>query len=169
MTRRTVCNNSYRQRNKQEQIFIDSSVEFIRVCEDFRWNHDESTPHRSETNGTAERAVRRVKKKGTASVVVHSGISDGWWSEAVESCCYLRHMQDTFADGGTQYEQRFNAPCDGPIWPLGARILYNTVSQKDKRGPHNFGKKKSVGWRGMPYTLEVDGQEICSSQMEKNL
>ena len=33
-----------------------------KTCEDLSWNHRTSTPHRSETNGIAERAVRRVKE-----------------------------------------------------------------------------------------------------------
>ena len=34
---------------------------FAKTCEDPLWNHCTSTSHRSETNGIAERAVRRVK------------------------------------------------------------------------------------------------------------
>ena len=43
-------------------IYTDNSLEFGKACEDLSWNHCTSTPHRSETNGTAERAVRRVKE-----------------------------------------------------------------------------------------------------------
>ena len=38
------------------------SFEFGKACEDLSWNHWKSTPHRSESNGIAERAVRRVKE-----------------------------------------------------------------------------------------------------------
>ena len=41
-------------------IYTDNSLEFSKACEDLSWNHCTSTPHRSETNGIAERAVRRV-------------------------------------------------------------------------------------------------------------
>ena len=43
-------------------IYTDNSLEFGKACEDLSWNHCTSTPHRSETNGIAERAVRRVKE-----------------------------------------------------------------------------------------------------------
>ena len=43
------------------------SLEFGKACEDLSWNHCTSTPHRSETNGIGERAVRRVKE-GTSAV-----------------------------------------------------------------------------------------------------
>ena len=46
---------------KPKVIHTDNSLEFGKACEDLSWNHCTSTPHRSETNGIAERAVRRVK------------------------------------------------------------------------------------------------------------
>ena len=43
-------------------IYIVNSLVFGKACEDQLWNHCTATPHRSETNGIAERAVRRVKE-----------------------------------------------------------------------------------------------------------
>ena len=53
---------------KPKVIYTDSSLEFGKACEDLSWYHCSSTPHRSETNGIAERAVRRVKE-GTSAVL----------------------------------------------------------------------------------------------------
>ena len=47
---------------KPKVIYTDNSLDFGKACEDLSWNHCTSTPHRSETNGIAERAVRRVKE-----------------------------------------------------------------------------------------------------------
>ena len=47
---------------KLKVSYTDNSLEFGKACEDLSWNHCTSTPHRSETNGTAERAERRVKE-----------------------------------------------------------------------------------------------------------
>ena len=47
----------------------DNSLIFISACEDLCWNHDKSTPYRSETNGIAEHAVRRVKEASSAGSV----------------------------------------------------------------------------------------------------
>ena len=80
----------------------DNSLEFIKACEKLDWNHERSTPQRSETHGIAERAVRRVKE-GTSSVLVQSGLRDSWWAEAMEYCCYLRNVQDPQADGQTPH------------------------------------------------------------------
>ena len=54
---------------KPKVIYTDNSSEFGQACEDLSWNHCPSTPHRSETNWIAERAVRRVKE-GTSAVFV---------------------------------------------------------------------------------------------------
>ena len=51
-----------------------------------------STPHRSETTGIAERAVRRVKE-GTSAVLLQSGLVKKWWADAMECYCYLRNVQ----------------------------------------------------------------------------
>ena len=40
---------------KPKFIYTDNSLEFGKACEDLSWNHCTSTPHRSETNGIAER------------------------------------------------------------------------------------------------------------------
>ena len=48
-------------------IYTDNSLEFGKACEDL-WNHCTATPHRSETNVSAERAVRKVKE-GTSAVL----------------------------------------------------------------------------------------------------
>ena len=55
---------------KPKVIYTDNSLEFGKACEDLSWNHCTSTPHRSETNGIAERAVRRVKEGRHLSCIV---------------------------------------------------------------------------------------------------
>ena len=85
------------------------------------WNHCTSTPHRSETNGNAERAVRRVKE-GTSAVFVQSGLNESWWADSMECYTYLRNVTDLLSDGKTPYERRFGQPfkrTDGSIWFIG--------------------------------------------------
>ena len=57
------------QNRKPKVIYTDNSLEFGKVCEDLSLNHCASTPHRSVTNGIAERAVRRVKRRCVCSIV----------------------------------------------------------------------------------------------------
>ena len=54
---------------KPKVIYTDKSLEFGKACEDLSWNHCTSTPHRSETHGIAEGAVRRVKEGTFCSMV----------------------------------------------------------------------------------------------------
>ena len=68
-----------------KSLYTDNSLEFGKACEDLSWNHCTSTPHRSETNGIAERAVRRVKE-GTSAVLLQSGLNESWWADSME--CY---------------------------------------------------------------------------------
>ena len=70
---------------KPKVTYSDNSWEFGKACEDLSWNHCTSTPHRSETNGIAERAVRRVKE-GTSAVLLQSGLNESWSADSME--CY---------------------------------------------------------------------------------
>ena len=78
-------------------MYTDNSLEFGKYDEEFSWNHRTSTPHRSETNGIAERAVRRVKE-GTSAVLPQSGLDEKWWTDPTECYCYLRDVQDLLLD-----------------------------------------------------------------------
>ena len=68
-----------------------------------------STPHRSETDGIAERAVRRVEE-GTSAVLLQSGLNESWWADSMECYTYLRNVTDLLSDGKTPYERRFGQP-----------------------------------------------------------
>ena len=62
-------------------ICTDTSLEFGKSCEELSWNHRTLTPHRSETNGFAERAVRRVTAR-TPAVLLQAGLNEkmvGWF------------------------------------------------------------------------------------------
>ena len=99
-----------------------------------------STPHRSETNEIAERAVRRVKE-GTCAVLLQSGLDNEWCAHSMECYCYLRNIQDLLSDGKTPYKRRFGMPFNGPVIPFGAVIEYHPISAKDLLRLHQFGPK----------------------------
>ena len=62
---------------KTGTVHTDNYQEFIRARADLRWNHDTSTPHRSETKRGADNAARRAKE-GTSALLVQSGLSEKW-------------------------------------------------------------------------------------------
>ena len=129
---------------KPKVIYTDNSLEFGKACEDLSWNHCTSTPHRSETHGIAERAVRRVKE-GTSAVLLQSGLNESWWADSMECYTYLRNVTDLLSDGKTPYERRFGQPFKGPIIPLGSLVEYHPNSSKDQSRIHQFGKKVLPG------------------------
>ena len=83
---------------KPKVIYTDNFLEFGKSGEELSCNHCTSTPHRSETNGTAERAVRRIKER-TSAVPPQSGLNNEWWADSMECYCNLRNIQDLFSDG----------------------------------------------------------------------
>ena len=117
------------------------------------WNHCTSTPHRSETNEIAERAVRRVKE-GTSAVLLQSGLNESWWADSMECYTYLRNVTDLLSDGKTPYERRFGQPFRGPIIPFGSLVEYHPITAKDQSRIHQFGKKKSY--------LDCSSDTLCS-------
>ena len=47
---------------KPKVIYTGNSLEIGKSCKELSWNQCTSTPHRPETHGIAERAIRRVKE-----------------------------------------------------------------------------------------------------------
>ena len=123
---------------KPKVIYTDKSLEIGNACEDLSWNHCTSTPHRSETNGIAERAVRRVKE-GTSAVLLQSGLDERWWADSMECYTYLRNIHNLLSDGKTLYERRFGVPI--LVIPSGAMVQYHPISATDQSGLHQFGPK----------------------------
>ena len=115
---------------KPKVIYTDNSLEFGKACEDLSWNHCTSTPHRSETNGIAERAVRSVKE-GTSAVLLQSGLNESWWADSMECYTYLRNVTDLQSDGKTPYERRFGQPFKGPIVPFGSLPVKNPSNWRE--------------------------------------
>ena len=129
---------------KPKVIYTDNSLKLGKYCEDLSWNHSTSTPHGSETNGIAERAVRRVKE-GTSAVLLQSGLDEKWWAESMECHCYLRNIQDLLSDGKTPCERRVGVPCKGPVIPFGAMVEYIPISSRDISRLHQFGPEVFPG------------------------
>ena len=84
--------------HKPKVSYTDNSLELGKSCENVAWNHRTSTPHRSETSGIAERAVRRVKE-GTSAILLQSGLDEKWWADSLECQCCVRDVQDLLEGG----------------------------------------------------------------------
>ena len=152
---------------KPKVIQTDNSLEIGKSCEELSWNHCASTPSRSETNGIAERAVRRVKE-GTSAVLLQSGLGNESWADSMECYCYLRNIQDLLSDGKTPYERRFGVQFNGPVIPFGAMFEYLFFA-KDQSRLHQFGAKVLQG-RFLNFALYAGGiwKDTLWSQALKN-
>ena len=140
---------------KPKVIYTDNSLEFGKACEDLSWNHCTSTPHRSETNGIAERAVRRVKE-GTSAVLLQSGLNESWWADSIECYTYLRNIQDLFSDGRRPMKDVLGNHLKRPIIPFGSFVEYHPFTAKDQSRIHQFGKKVWI----VPWIRFVRGEEF---------
>ena len=117
-------------KRKPKVIYTDNSLEFGKACEDLSWNRCTSTPHRSETNGIAERTVRRVKE-GTSAVLLQSGLDEKWWADSTE--CYIcETFKISCLMRKLQYERRFGKPFNRPIIPFGSLVECYPISSKDQ-------------------------------------
>ena len=125
-------------------MYTVNSLEFGKACEDLSWNHCTSTPHRSETNGIAERAVSSVKE-GTSAVLLQSGLNESWWADSMECYTYLRNVTDLLFDGKTLHERRFGQTFKGSNIPFGSLVEYHPITAKDQSRIHQFGKKVLLG------------------------
>ena len=154
---------------KPQVIYTDNSLEFGKSCEELSWNHCTSTPHRTETNGIAERAVRRVKE-GTFVVLLQSGLDNEWWADSMECHRYLRNIQDLLSDGKSPYERRFGMPFNGPVIRFGAMVEYITLSlRRTYRDYINLARMSCQVHSSVTYgTREESGKETFWSQTLKN-
>ena len=157
---------------KPKVIYTDNSLKFGKACEDLSWNHCTSTPRRSETDGIAERAVRRVKE-GTSAVLLQWGLNESWWADSMECYTYLRNVTDLLSDGKIPYERRFGQPFKGPIIPFGSLVECHPSTAKDQSRIHQFGKKvlprlflgskSSQKWISKQSSIRCRGTRSCHS------
>ena len=98
-------------------------------CKEFFWSHCTSTPHSSETNWIAERAMRRIKE-GTSFGTV--AIRFGW--QMVGGCHGVllpsANHSRSLVWWETPYERRFGEPLKGPIIPFGAMVENRPIFPK---------------------------------------
>ena len=123
---------------KPQVVYTDNSLELGKSCEELSWKHCTSMPHRSETNGIAERAVRKLKE-GTSSVLLQSAVGNEWWADSMECYCCLRNIQDLLSDEKTPYDRWFGMPFNGLEMQFGAMVENHPVSAKDQSRLHQFG------------------------------
>ena len=146
------CKSSWSQKRKPKVFYTDISVDFGKACEDLSWNHCTSTPHRSETNGIAERAVRRLKE-GTSAVLLQSGLDEKWRADSMECYTYLRNVTDLLSDGENALWKTFwetTKRTDCSVWFIGWVSSY--CRKRLIRKP-SISKEECLTWIVVGYAL----------------
>ena len=130
--------------NELAYTYTDGSGEFKSALKELGWCHDTSTPYRSQTNGVAERSVRKVKE-GTSCTLAQSGFEVQWWPEAMTCYCFLRGVTDVMKDGFTPYKSKFLKDFKGDKIPFGAELEYRPSAPNDRLRLHKYGNKTLQG------------------------
>ena len=123
---------------KPKVIYTDKSFEFGKSCEELSWNCCTSTPHRSETNGIPERAVRRIKELLQCGCTLAWMNSDGLipWNVTV-ICKTFKTSRRT----GKHLRSGVLENPDGTTIPFGSIIEYHRIFAKDQSRFHQFCEK----------------------------
>ena len=119
-----------------------------------------------QTNGTADRAVRRLQE-GTATAMVQCGLPDQWRDRAKECCCCLRNAYNKMADSKTTYEKGCCVTFDGLLIPFGAKVSCKPISRRKECA--SICQKRCIpesSWDSY-YVRGEDGQATCLSWIAK--
>ena len=106
-------------------FYSDNAPELTSAARECRWRIRTSIPHRPQTNGIAEAAVRRVIE-GTRACLYRSGLPHAWWDYATECFCTLRNFSDKIVhkENRTPHELKFGEPTQAKLIPVGIRVQY---------------------------------------------
>ena len=92
-------------RDEVHLIYTDGAKELAAAAAELGWRHDTATPYRPQTNGVAERNVRRVLE-GTRASLTASGLAHHWWPDASRCFCDLYNFTQIIRGNMTAYELR---------------------------------------------------------------
>jgi len=85
-----------------KSLYADNAPELRKAAKKFGWGCPSATPGQPQTNGLAERMVRRVKE-GVRANIPQSGLCRTWWSYACAHRCFARTIK--VVDGDSRYVQ----------------------------------------------------------------
>ena len=123
--------------------------------------------HRTtETNGIAERPVRRVKE-GTSAVLLQSGLDAKLWADSTECQCCQRKIQDLLSDGKTLCERRFGVPFKGQLIPFGSVDETRETFDDSTFGSHAF--EKQTNYEGSHFFFKKKASTNLDVKQEKRI
>ena len=115
-----------------------------------------ATPHRSETNGIAERAVRRIKE-GTSAVLLQSGLNENWWADSMECYTYLRNVTDLLSGWKTSMKDVLGNHLKDRLFHLVPWLGITYFCERPVKNPSIW--KESLAWI-VPWLRSERGQNL---------
>ena len=92
---------------KEESLYAENVPELYAIAMRLGWSFFSPIPGQPQSNGLAERMVRRVNEGGRACLV-QSGLPREWWAIARVSFCFA--IDINLVDGDSSYNRRHNLP-----------------------------------------------------------
>ena len=135
-------------------VYTDMSRELIKPVKDMLTPHGKSTPYRHQSNGYAERTVRKVVE-GARTLLGHAGLPSRFWTFAVIFFCFMHNT--AMRDGDSPWNLRHGSGhFVGPRMPFGCLVDFLPKPDSIKAMP------KFEPWanQGIPvgYRLQPGGQ-----------
>ena len=111
-----------------QRFYSDCAPELIRAAKDLNLAHDTATPNRPDTNGVAERCVRKVVE-GTKCLLAQAGFPPSWWPKAMRCFCHALNIE--VVNGDSAWNRRHQkGQWSGPVIPFGAKVDYRPQPTK---------------------------------------
>jgi len=124
-----------------QQFYCDNGGELESASRQLGWRRPTSTPGVPQTNGLAERCIRKVKEGG-ASGVVQSGFKGKWWWKYADKH-YTAFKNIAIVDGDSSYNRRHkNGHFPGENFSFGSRVDFLPTPGTKRDG---FDEKTMVG------------------------
>ena len=112
-----------------KSLYADNAPELRQAAKKLGWGFPTATPGQPQSNGLAERTVRKVKEGGRSNLV-QSGLSTTWWPYACSHHCFARNVGDV--DGDSAYNKRFGkGHCKALQVPFGAVVDFLPVKRSN--------------------------------------
>jgi len=128
--------------SRVKSLYADNAPELRKAAKKLGWGFPSATPGQPQTNGLAERMVRRVKEGGRANLL-QSGLAPTWWPYACAHHCFARNVK--LAEGDSAYNKRHGGGhCKALQMPFGLCIDYLPVAAPQDKAP-TFEAKTRVG------------------------
>ncbi len=139
--------------DKIKRAWSDNSPELIATFHDAKVVHDTSTQGQPQSNGRAERLVRRTMD-GTKTLTMQAGLPGAFWPYAMRAYCHAQNI-DVIKRDSAWNKRHDQGQWDGPLIPFGCLVDFKP--QKDVAQKMSKGVPDTVPGVFLGYKLQPGG------------